>query len=65
MGSVVVAGFYTEDFWRWLIPLVASLDRLGQPHDFVLAEKAGQIGRPTPWPRPGTSWRRWTGIPTR
>ena len=43
MGSVVVAGFYTEDYWRWLIPLVASLDRLGQPHDFVLAEKAGQM----------------------
>jgi hypothetical protein len=26
-----------------LLPLVASLDRLGQTHDFVLAEKAGQM----------------------
>ena len=43
MGSVVVCGFYTEDYRRWLIPLVASLDRLGQAHDFVLAEKAGQM----------------------
>ena len=62
MGSVVVCGFYTEDYRRWIIPLVASLDRFGQAHDFVLAEKAGRCGRPTPWPRPRTSWRRWTGI---
>ena len=41
MGSVIVCGFYTEDYRRWLDPLVASLDRLGQAHDFVLAEKAG------------------------
>ena len=41
MSSVIVCGFYTEDYRRWLIPLVASLDRLGQAHDFVLAEKAG------------------------
>ena len=65
MGSVIVCGFYTEDYRRWLIPLVASLDRLGQAHDFVLAEKAGPCGRPTPWPRLGTSWRPWTGILTR
>ena len=43
MASVIVCGFYTEDYRRWLIPLVASLDRLGQAHDFVLAEKAGQM----------------------
>ena len=43
MGSVMVCGFYTEDYRRWLIPLVASLDRLGQGHDFVLAEKAGTM----------------------
>ena len=43
MGSVIACGFYTEDYRRWLIPLVASLDRLGQAHDFVLAEKAGQM----------------------
>ena len=43
MGSVIVCGFYTEDYRRWLIPLVASLDRLGQAHDFVLAEKAGAM----------------------
>jgi hypothetical protein len=43
MGSVIVCGFYTEDYRHWLIPLVASLDRLGQAHDFVLAEKAGQM----------------------
>jgi hypothetical protein len=43
MGSVVVCGFYTEDYRRWLIPLVTSLDQLGQPHDFVLAEKAGHM----------------------
>jgi hypothetical protein len=42
MGSVIVCGFYTEDYRRWLVPLVASLDRLGQAHDFVLTEKAGQ-----------------------
>jgi hypothetical protein len=40
---VIVCGFYTEDYRRWLIPLVASLDRLGQPHDFVLAGKAGHM----------------------
>jgi hypothetical protein len=43
MGRVIVCGSYTEDYRRWLIPLVASLDRQGQPHDFVLAEKAGQM----------------------
>jgi hypothetical protein len=43
MGSVITCGFYTEDYRRWLIPLVASLDRQGQPHDFVLAEKAGTM----------------------
>jgi hypothetical protein len=43
MGSVIVCGFYTEDYRRWLIPLVESLDRLGQAHDFVLAEKAGRM----------------------
>jgi hypothetical protein len=43
MGSVIVCGFYTEDYRRWLIPLVASLDRFGQAHDFVLAEKAGTM----------------------
>jgi CHAT domain len=43
MSSVIVCGFYTEDYRRWLIPLVASLDRLGQAHDFVLAEKAGSM----------------------
>jgi hypothetical protein len=44
MGSVIACGFYTEDYRRWLIPLVASLDRLGQAHDFVLAEKLGRCG---------------------
>jgi hypothetical protein len=29
MGSVIVCGFYTDDYRRWLIPLVSSLDRLG------------------------------------
>jgi hypothetical protein len=43
MGSVIVCGFYTEDYRRWLIPLESSLDRLGQSHDFVLAEKAGAM----------------------
>ena len=42
MSSVIVCGFYTVDYRRWLDPLVASLDRFSQPHDFVLAEKAGQ-----------------------
>jgi hypothetical protein len=40
---VIVCGFYTEDYRRWLIPLVASLDRLGRLHDFVPAEKAGHM----------------------
>jgi hypothetical protein len=40
MGSVMVCGFYTEDYRRWLIPLVASLDQLGQAHDIVPSEKA-------------------------
>jgi hypothetical protein len=40
MGNVIVCGFYTEDYRRWLIPLVVSL---GQAHDFVLAEKAGHM----------------------
>ena len=43
MSSVIVCGFYTEDYRRWVVPLVASLDRLGQAHDFALAEKAGQM----------------------
>lgn len=62
MGTVIVCGFYTEDYRRWLVPLVASLDRLGQVHDFMLAEKAGRI---TLWSRPGTSWQPWTGVPAR
>jgi hypothetical protein len=43
MGSVMVCGFYTEDYRRWLIPLVASLDQLGQAHDIVPSEKAGTM----------------------
>ena len=43
MASVMVCGFYTADYRRWLGPLVASLDRLGEAHDFALAEKAGQM----------------------
>src|SRR5262245_5640044 len=43
MGRVIVCGFYTEDYRHWVGPLVASLDRLNQAHDFVLAEKAGQM----------------------
>jgi hypothetical protein len=43
MASVIVCGFYTDDYRRWLSPLAASLDRLGQAHDFVLAEKVGQM----------------------
>jgi hypothetical protein len=62
MGSVIVCGFYTEDYRRWLIPLMASLDRLGQAYDFVLAEKSGPCGKPTRWPTPCTSWPPWTGI---
>jgi hypothetical protein len=44
MGGVIVCGFHTEDYRHWLVPLVASLDRVAQVHDFVLAEKAGQMG---------------------
>jgi hypothetical protein len=40
---VIVCGFYTEDYRRWLLPLVDSLDRLNQAHDFVLADKAGAM----------------------
>jgi len=43
MGSVIVCGFYTPDYHHWVVPLVASLDQFGQSHDFVLAEKAGQM----------------------
>jgi len=33
----------TEDYRHWLVPLAAKMDRVGQVHDFVLAQKAGQM----------------------
>jgi hypothetical protein len=41
MGSVIACGFYTEDYRHWAVQLIASLDRVGQAHDIVLAEKRG------------------------
>jgi len=38
--TYVVCGWYTEDYSVWVSPLLASLDRIGAPHDFVRVEKA-------------------------
>ena len=43
MAGMIVCGFDAEDHRHWLVPPVTSLDRLGQAHDFVLAQKAGTM----------------------
>jgi hypothetical protein len=47
MGNVIVCGFYTEDYRRWLIPLVVSL---GRRMTSCWPRRLATCGKPTPWP---------------
>lgn len=37
--SYIVCGWYTPDYEAWVGPLIASLENVGAPHDFVRVEK--------------------------
>jgi len=40
VNSMIVCGWYTPDYKHWTERLIASIDRVGHKHDFVMVDKA-------------------------